>query len=453
MVARTKLTIGAVGLAIAAVVALDITATSAPTAPAGPTPLSAVPAEALTKVAEANGLPVTEVRRMASGAHFEVDTHQRIRSVEPVPPPQEVAEEAAGPEIPPGTDVFALHSRADSDRTIYLDFTGHSVEGTAWNDGARIDAPAFDGDGNPGEFNDAEREKVYQAFLATAEDYSSFDVDVTTEEPAADDITRDGEDDDVYGTRAVITPEDVTGCGCGGQAYVGVFNDANSHSDYQPAWAYANMDYSGKSIAEIISHETGHNVGLSHDGQGADEYYQGHENWGPIMGAGYYQPVTQWSKGEYSDATSTEDDLSIIPEHGVVTLTDDHADTADGATSLADNESGAGIVATDDDVDVFAFDHTGGPLTVTALPAPYAANLDIRLVIRDASGAEVASVDPPVARVNDDEATGLDAGFAQDLAAGTYTLSVEGVGFGDPAVNGYSGYASIGAYTLTAHSG
>jgi reprolysin-like metallo-peptidase family M12B len=452
-VARTKLTIGAVGLAIAAIVTLDVTATSAPTAPAEPTPLADLSADQLTTVAEANGLPVTEVRRMARGEHFEVDTRQRIRSVEPVPPPQEVAAEAAGPGVPPGTDVFALHSRPDSNRTIYLDFTGHSVEGTAWNDGARIDAPAFDGDGNPGEFNDAEREKVYQAFLATAEDYASFDVDVTTAEPAEDEITRDGRDDEVYGTRAVITPEDVTGCGCGGQAYVGVFNEANDHAAYQPAWAYANMDYSGKSIAEIISHETGHNVGLSHDGQGGDEYYHGHENWGPIMGAGYYQPVTQWSQGEYDGATRTEDDLSIIPDHGVVTLDDDHADTADGATPLADNEPGAGIVATDSDVDVFTFTHAGGPLTVTALPAAYAANLDIRLVVRDADGAEIASVDPPVARVSDEEATGLDARFAQDLAAGTYTLSVEGVGFGDPSSNGYTGYASIGAYTLTAHSG
>lgn len=451
--ARTKLTVGAVGLAIAAIVALDVTATSAPTASAESTPLAAVPGDLLATVAEVNGLPLTEVRRMARGAHFEVDAGQRIRSVEPLPPPQEAAVAADGPQVPPGTDVFALHSRSDSNRTIYLDFTGHSVEGSAWNDGARIDAPAFDGDGNPGEFNEAEREKVYQAFLATAEDYSSFDVDVTTQEPAEDEITRDGEDDEVYGTRAVITPEDVTGCGCGGQAYVGVFNEASDHTAYQPAWAYANMGHSGKVIAEIVSHETGHNVGLSHDGQGADEYYDGHENWAPIMGAGYYQPVTQWSHGEYDGATSTEDDLVIIPEHGVVTLGDDHGDSAEDATPLADNETGAGIVATDADVDVFAFEHAGGPLTVSALPAPYAANLDLRLVIRDAAGTEVASVDPAVARVSDDEATGLDAQFGQDLAAGAYTLQVEGVGFGDPSTNGYTGYASIGAYTLTAHSG
>ena len=45
-------------------------------------------------------------------------------------------------------------------------------------------------------------------------------------------------------------------------------------------------------------------------------YYTGHGvapvDWGPIMGVGYYSDVTQWSKGEYSGANNTEDDLQKI---------------------------------------------------------------------------------------------------------------------------------------------
>lgn len=45
-------------------------------------------------------------------------------------------------------------------------------------------------------------------------------------------------------------------------------------------------------VAETVSHEIGHNMGLSHDGQkNGDEHYEGFgsgaTSWGPIMGAGY----------------------------------------------------------------------------------------------------------------------------------------------------------------------
>src|SRR5205085_816544 len=35
-------------------------------------------------------------------------------------------------------------------------------------------------------------------------------------------------------------------------------------------------------------------------------------SWGPIMGTGYHRNVTQWSKGDYLDATNNQDDLKII---------------------------------------------------------------------------------------------------------------------------------------------
>jgi hypothetical protein len=399
-------------------------------------------------LAALNDVPLGQVRRLAKGDHFELDRFGRIRSVEKHEIEPANAVNAA--DVPPGVDVFTLHSRPNSNRTIYLDFTGHTVEGTAWNSGAKIEAPAFDSDGDPTTFNEAERESIYQAFLAVSEDYRALDVDVTTQEPAEDRITRNGSSDQIYGTRAVITPKDVTNCGCGGQAYIGTFDEANRHANYQPAWAYAGGSYSGKDIAEIVSHETGHNLGLGHDGQsGGTEYYGGHTNWAPIMGVGYNQPITQWSKGEYTNANNTEDDFQVMLGNGAPTVPDDHPNTPETAAELTDNKAVDGIITTDTDVDVFGFNHGGGTLTATALPAEYAPDLDIKLTIRDANGTVVATLDPPVRRVSSEVAEGLNATFTQSLAAGRYTFQIEGTGVGNPATNGYTGYASLGAFKLT----
>jgi hypothetical protein len=435
---------------LAAAVAVLLPASTALSAEPEVRPLADVTGNALLGVAAVNQLPVDQLRKMARGGHFQVDREGRIRSVEHRAP---LSASASVKAVPPGVDVFTLHSRAGSNRTIYLDFTGHTVQGTAWNGGARIDAPAFDGDGDPATFNAAEREDIYQAFLGIAEDYRPFDVDVTTQEPPADRITRSGNSDQIYGTRVVITPKDVTNCGCGGQAYIGVFDEASQHSNYQPAWAYASPDYDGKTIAEIVSHETGHNLGLAHDGQsGAVEYYAGHTNWAPIMGVGYSQPVTQWSKGEYNNPSNTQDDLTVIPANGANLVADDHPDTPDSATPLTGNVPLTGIVGSDADVDVFAIEHGGGTLTATALPASYAPNLDIKLVIRNSAATVVATVDPAVRRVSAVVATGLDARFSQSLPAGRYTFQIEGTGYGDPGVNGYTGYGSLGEYTLTVNA-
>ena len=51
------------------------------------------------------------------------------------------------------------------------------------------------------------------------------------------------------------------------------------------------------------------------------------------MGVGYYNNVTQWSKGEYSGATQTQDDLSIISSR-LGYRSDDHSANKSSATEL-----------------------------------------------------------------------------------------------------------------------
>jgi hypothetical protein len=431
-------------LGIAALTVLSPAAAgSSPDVLPAPKPLGEIADAVLPVIAGVNDLPVDQLRRMARGHHFEVDRQGTIRSVEA---PLAATGEASTLEVPAGVDVFALHSRPTSTRTIYLDFDGHSVQDTLWLDGAKIDAPAYDTDGDPTTFSAAERQAVYEVFQATAEDYRPFDVDVTTQTPPLDRITRTGTKDLEFGTRVVITPKDVTGCGCGGQAYVGVFDKKTKHESYQPAWVVARAGANGKVLSDAVSHEAGHNLGLDHDGEsGGVGYHAGHENWAPIMGVGYGQPVTQWSKGEYANANNVQDDIKVMSGKGAPLLADDYTATA----ALAKGTPLNGIVNSDADTDTFSIDHAGGALTAAAVPALFAPNLDIRLTVRNAAGTVVATVDPPVARVSNVAATGLDARYTADLSAGRYTFQVEGVGYGDPSTNGYTGYGSVGQYTLT----
>src|SRR5690606_36575395 len=96
-----------------------------------------------------------------------------------------------------------------------------------------------------------------------------------------------------------------------GVAYFGSWNWGND----AVCWS---VYYVGKNAAEVGSHEVGHTLGLSHDGRTTpvEEYFGGHGSgdtgWAPIMGVGYYQPVAQWSKGEYASANQLQDDLNII---------------------------------------------------------------------------------------------------------------------------------------------
>ncbi len=49
--------------------------------------------------------------------------------------------------------------------------------------------------------------------------------------------------------------------------------------------------------------QVGHQLGLSHDlfsANGLTTLYIGDSGWAPIMGRSQYQPLTQWSRGDYS---------------------------------------------------------------------------------------------------------------------------------------------------------
>lgn len=361
------------------------------------------------------------------------------------------------------TDTFKLHSKPGAANSVYVNFKGDTIAGTAWNGSvSSYQAKPFDKDSDPTTFSSAERIDMGEIWHRIAEDLAPFDIDVTTEMPLAFGpqtghilITSD------HDASGVPMPYDTTG----GVAYVGVWGRSN-YAYYQPAFVYYdNLAKAPYYIAEAAAHEFGHNLGLSHDGNSTVGYYEGHGNgytsWGSIMGVGYYTNVTQWSKGEYADANNTQDDLAIISGQ-IPYRTDDHANAFDLATPLLVDANGflassnpefdplnqrpdnKGIIETRNDVDTFYFDTAAGMIDISVTPAWDAytrtskrgANLDLQVVLYDALGFEIV-IDP----INE-----TNAFISTDLSAGRYYLEISGVANADSP---YSDYGSLGQYYIS----
>jgi hypothetical protein len=403
---------------------------------------------------------LTEILEKDSDAWLDETGHLLFIDQFPPVPEDAGAIDDSGSVLDPGpyplSDTFKLHSKPGAQRVIYLDFDGHTATGSAWNSGTIV-APPFDLDGIVSTaFSSTELNRIQMIWQRVAEDYAPFNVDVTTEEPAPDLLNRTSSLDQLYGTRAVITHSSIGVCtGCGGIAYVGVFNwySSTKPTYYQPAWVLYDKLGSGneKSVAEAISHEVGHNLGLSHDGTSTDSYYAGHgsgvTSWAPIMGVGYSKNVVQWSKGEYTGANNTEDDMAVIQNYGAPLKADAVGNTKETATPLGGTTTDAtvsvsagGVIETRTDVDVFSFSSGAGPLKISVNAGLRSPNMDIALELLDKAGNVIAASNP---------ATDLNATLNVTLSAGSYFLRIDGVGYGNPSNNGYSDYASIGRYTIS----
>jgi len=407
----------------------------------------------ISTVSQAYGMTTEELRgRLLSERGLGLDKGGRLFYVCDAPaafvPVDALFLAGVGSVPAPLSETFRLHSNRGADRVIYLDFTGDTLVGKCWNEftgDASIDCPAWDIDGDVAVFGDAERIAIQQVWQRVAEDYAPFDVDVTTEEPAAGYITRSSTSDMVFGTRVLISPIACTEFeGAGGIAYIGVYDAVDVAEDFKPALVFPQrLLNDARYIAEAVAHEAGHNLGLYHDGTSSAAYYQGHGSgvtgWAPIMGVGYYQNRTQWSKGEYAGSNNQEDDLAVIRSNGLAYRGDDYGNTPATATDLPVGEL-EGFVTTPADVDCFRVLAGAGAASFSAKPNDLGANLDVSLELIDSAGTVLQTSNPVGA---------LDASISVSLAAGTYYLRVEGVGEGLVTGTGYSDYGSLGRYVVT----
>lgn len=355
-------------------------------------------------------------------------------------------------------EAFSLHSKPGASKVVFLDFNGYNLPaGTAWNGGNAWAAPAYDPSNDGVAFSTTERNRIISIWKRVAEDFAPFDVDVTTQDPGFAAIHRSNAADNNYGTRVVITDADGVGggdCNCGGLAYVGNYDNIGAdHSFRQPAWVF---NTSTKGVAEAATHEAGHNLGLQHDGRTSplEEYYSGHSPWAPIMGNSYSQPITQFSRGEYLNASQTQNDFAVMDANGLDLRFDDHGNDFGSGTDLGIGGVRRGIIERNGDGDMFEFTSCGGPVTITATPSPVSPNLDLSLFLYTDTNGFVTANGPQAARVSSDVASGLDASITRTLTYGdTYQVWVDQDFLPGLPANGYSTYGSRGFYELNIDQG
>jgi hypothetical protein len=384
---------------------------------------------------------------------------------------------------------FQLHSSPSASKVIYLDFDGHTTTGTSWNAsmGASFYSPAYDIDGNPASFSKEELSRIQQIWQRVAADYAPFNVDVTTQAPPTDWLMRSGSTDPNYGMRVVITSFGPSSSTAGGIARINTFTASTD----TPCFVY-NKSLTG--VAEAISHEVGHTLGLSHDGTSTGSYYYGHgsgeTSWAPIMGVGYNKNVTQFDNGTYygsNNKSSTANygrgpnDLAVITGYnGFGYQPDVVGNGIATATPLVITggqvaQFGRIETALDSDYYSFALQTTGSlnlkfdpywyrafvdrdglwggssleytaPVSDGNTATPYAdsgTNLDLAVSLFSDSGTLLGSVNGPGL------ATSLNW---SNLTAGGYVIRLDGVGSGNPTINpptGYSDYGSIGNYFIS----
>lgn len=336
-------------------------------------------------------------------------------------------------DAPVASTVPILNSLPGAAAVAYLDMDGQVVTGTSWLSGGTINAG-----GISTTFTQAQMTEIWRR---VTEDYAPFQINVTTDQAVFLATASNRR------IRCIITPDNEWYGAYGGVAYLNSFIWTGD----TPCWVFSDqLGNSPRYIAEACAHEIGHTLSLKHDGRTlpVEGYYAGHGSgevgWAPIMGVGYYQLLTQWSRGEYLNSNNKEDDLALITSlNGFTYRVDQQPATFVGAPALAVSGtavSGSGIIETRDDADTFAFTTIGGTVNLSVLGDATSQDLDILAEILDAAGTVIASANPD---------TLTDATISASLLVGRYYLRVSGVGRGAALVDGYTDYASLGQYSIS----
>jgi len=383
------------------------------------------------------------------------------------------------------TSAFQLHSRRGASKVLYLDFNGHTTPAGLWRTAAIV-TPAFQLSGTASPTDQLNLNAIRDIWLHVAEDFSAWDIDVTTEQPPTT----------ALGQRCVIGGSVMDWLGVPGVMGIAQLNSfggaINGNDDNNFVFIDNNYSSSKPTTSNVevtilcVAHEVGHTVGLNHWGETASgsggSYTVGHTVTGftgltsvcPIMGnsglVGWPSAcnLNQWSKGDYpfayADTTGgVQDDIAIISTFAPK-VTDDHGNTLATATVVSGTSiTGGGIISDGTDVDLFKITPGVGALTLTATPhlkyRNYNGNLKVGLSLLNASGTAIAGTY---------SLSSMGATLTYNIpTAGTYYIKVNGLGY-DPTKGtsqvptntgvtgtivgtsaGFTNYGSLGRYGIT----
>lgn len=352
----------------------------------------------------------------------------------------------------PLTSIPSLNSNPGAPVTVYLDFDGHT-ESRDWpsvrSDGLTgpVISPAFDVDNDPTTFSDEELRMIEEVWYRVSEDYSPFNINVTTVNP--------GTFNDFESVLVSIGGDGAWIGSPGGVAFLNAFSSsvANTCYVFSDNTGFGGVDHM-KGTALAASHEVGHQLGLLHhavydsSGNQTAGYDSGRPNLGPIMGAPYTSERETWANAPDSIAvTSIQDDLAVITgavNRVVRYRTDDHANTIASASLItvsSANVSASGIIERNSDTDFFQFVTDDGPISFSVEglnlrnvfsdnTLNYGTNLDAVISLYDSSGALLDS---------SNLSTTLFGAVSATVTAGVYYIEVTSTGQ----------YGSIGRYDVT----
>eukprot|EP00798_Chlamydomonas_sp_ICE-L_P000176 gene176-3970_t len=324
-------------------------------------------------------------------------------------------------------DAYHLHSRPGAPFVVHLDFNGEVVVAKEWVNESQIGNRRNRSWPEAGRAAGRVWSGVWQGRVVTRRPICrSGAVNSDVPDPGLDAIERSGQ-------RVIISAdvEAEASCECVGEAFLGTFGN-NSDT---PSFVYSTR-LNTYNIASQAAHLVGHSLGLSHDGNSSFPTFEGHgadyNSWGPIMGAPFGKYVRQWSKGDYRDANNTEDDVATISSK-IPLRPNDHGSDTGSATLLTTTECGnanvttEGIISTAGQSDYFRIETLSGYIVA-------------QVQLRDVDGNVLITSPPP--------SPTQAPSFESYQPAGTYYVSVTGIGFGDGFDTGYTNYGSLGPYML-----
>lgn len=334
----------------------------------------------------------------------------------------------------PLSSVPVLNSLPGARASIYLDFIGDYE--ASWGSYGAISTPAFDADGDPTSFSDSELTAIRNIWSDVAEDYSPFNINVTTAAPPS---FANG----VAQKMVIGGSGSWMGATYGGISYVGSFSNDMPNVSFVFSNNLGNGD--ARYTADAVSHEAGHAFGLNHQSTYSgstltQEYSTGPGNGvAPLMGNSYSAGRSLWWHGT-SDVSSSsyQDDMSVIAgaANGFGYRPESAGTTAATATPIG-GEGGrvyaSGVIRNGQDVNFYSVVAGAGSASFTVNAAAGSNNLVPTLQLLDSTGTVMlASASTP----SDGSSATITYTFAE---AGSYRL----------VVWGNDAYGNAGQYSLS----